>query len=200
MKKIIVFTDFDGTLTHKDSFWEFIKFYRGWSKLIWGLVANVHYLFAYKFRIISNEQAKERLFTYFFKGEHIIEFQKKCSEFSLTVIPKILREQAKKEIQEHQKKQHQIVIVSASIENYLQDWCEKNSFSYLATQIGVKNGKVSGQFISKNCYGKEKVRRIKERYPLQDYDIIYAYGDTKGDLPMLDIANYSKYKPFHRLK
>ena len=197
MEKNIVFTDFDGTLTYKDSFLEFLKFYVGMSKLFFGLLANAPHILAYKLKIISNERAKEKLFSYFFAGKDITEFQLKCDQFSVNIIPKILREKAKTKITEHQTNKHQIVVVSASIENYLQEWCKNNQFDCIATQIEIKNQKITGKFLSKNCYGQEKVTRIQEKYSLQDYAVIYAYGDTEGDKPMLNIANQPQYKPFH---
>ena len=55
---------------------------------------------------------------------------------------------------------------------------------------------ITGNFITKNCYGQEKVNRIKESYDLSKYDLIYAYGDSRGDKEMLELANNSFYKPF----
>jgi phosphatidylglycerophosphatase C len=31
---------------------------------------------------------------------------------------------------------------------------------------------------------------------VEEYDEIYVYGDTKGDLPMLGLATKPFYKPF----
>ena len=40
------------------------------------------------------------------------------------------------------------------------------------------------------------IKDSKEKYDLLGFNKIYAYGDTKGDLPMLDLAHESFYKPF----
>jgi len=40
------------------------------------------------------------------------------------------------------------------------------------------------------------VRRILAAYDLSQYDEVYAYGDTKGDKPMLGLATIAFYKPF----
>jgi phosphatidylglycerophosphatase C len=58
----------------------------------------------------------------------------------------------------------------------------------------VKDGRVTGRFLTKNCSGKEKVRRIAERYDLESFDHIYAYGDTPGDKAMLDLADEKHYR------
>jgi phosphoserine phosphatase len=44
------------------------------------------------------------------------------------------------------------------------------------------------------CSGGEKVRRIRERYDLTQYPIIYAYGDTDEDREMLELAHEKYYR------
>jgi phosphoserine phosphatase len=66
----------------------------------------------------------------------------------------------------------------------------------LGTQIEVIDGKLTGRFLSKNCYGQEKVNRILSLYPnRQDYHLT-AYGDSRGDKEMLAFADESYFKPF----
>ena len=55
---------------------------------------------------------------------------------------------------------------------------------------------VSGEFATPNCYGEQKAVRIRARYDLSNYAEIYAYGDSKGDRAMLELATYAFYKPF----
>jgi phosphoserine phosphatase len=52
--------------------------------------------------------------------------------------------------------------------------------------------------MGKNCHGEEKVRRILEQHNMSDYEVVYAYGDTAGDLPMMKLAGNSFYKPFRK--
>jgi phosphatidylglycerophosphatase C len=56
--------------------------------------------------------------------------------------------------------------------------------------------RLTGRIDGKNCHGPEKVRRIREQYPADEYDIAYAYGDTGGDRPMLALARHPFMKPF----
>jgi phosphoserine phosphatase len=53
---------------------------------------------------------------------------------------------------------------------------------------------VTGRFLTRNCSGKEKVRRIEEQYDVKSFGYIYAYGDTPGDKAMLDLANERYYR------
>ena len=42
-------------------------------------------------------------------------------------------------------------------------------FDLISTELEVKDGKLTGKFSTPNCNGKEKVRRIKEKYNLKLY-------------------------------
>ena len=96
----------------------------------------------------------------------------------------------------HKEQGHKVVIVSASIECWLKPWCDKNGLGLIATKLEIKDGRVTGKFLTKNCYGIEKANRVKEGYNLDDYDYIYAYGDSRGDKELLALAHESHYKPF----
>jgi len=89
-----------------------------------------------------------------------------------------------------------VVIVSASISNYLKPWCDEMGFDLIPTELEVIDGKLTGRFSTPNCNGKEKVRRIKEKYNLSEYNEIHVFGNSKGDLPMLELATHKYYKFF----
>ena len=97
-----------------------------------------------------------------------------ANEYSLGHIDSILRPQAMKQIAWHKEQGHKIVVVSASIACWLKPWCDKNNLDLIATKLEIKDGIVSGKFLSKNCYGIEKANRVQKQYNLSDYDNIYA--------------------------
>lgn len=88
------------------------------------------------------------------------------------------------------------MVVSASPENWIQKWSFSEGLELIASKLEVNNGKITGKILGKNCHGVEKLKRIKEKYIIEDYKVIYAYGDTSGDRPMLNVATHSFYKPF----
>ena len=87
-----------------------------------------------------------------------------------------------------------MLIVSASIDNWVQPFFPE--VKVLGTQIEVVNGKLTGRFLTKNCYGQEKVNRILALYPNRTDYHLTAYGDSRGDKEMLAFADESYYKPF----
>ena len=196
MQKIIALFDFDGTITTDDSLIRFIRFVVGDLKTLWGMVFLSPMLVVYKLKLIPNYKAKQMMLSYFFKGMDKQQFQKIAEEYSLKHIDTILRPKAMEKITWHKELGHKVIVVSASIECWIRPWCDQNGLDLIATKIKVKDGLITGKFLTKNCYGIEKVNRVKEAYNLDDYDRIYAYGDSRGDKELLGLADKSFYKPF----
>ena len=188
--------DFDGTITTEDSLIKFIRYTVGDIKTLWGMIFLSPMLIAYKLKLIPNYKAKQYMLSYFFQGMNEQQFQKVAQEYSLNHIDTILRAKAMEKIAWHKEQGHTVVVVSASIESWLKPWCDKNNIDLIATRLEIENGKLTGKFATKNCYGVEKVNRIKEKYNLEKYSVIYAYGDSSGDKEMLSIANERHYKHF----
>ncbi len=72
-----------------------------------------------------------------------------------------------------------VIIVTASIEYYLQAFIREYEIEVIGTLLEVREGKLTGNFSSLNCYGPEKVDRIKSLIKLQEYDEVYCYGIAK---------------------
>lgn len=199
MKQRIAFFDFDGTITTKDTLLEFIKFSKGPFRFYLGFLLNSPWLVAYRLKIISNQAAKERILTWFFRNHPLPAFQQLCDEFATGIMPGLIRPKALREIALLQEKGATVVIVSASPENWIGAWTTHIQASLLATRLELTPTpipRLTGRILGRNCHSEEKVRRIREAYPLSDYNEIYAYGDTKGDKPMLRLGTASFYKPF----
>lgn len=196
MQQPIAFFDFDGTITTKDTLLEFIKFSKGVTPFYAGFLLNSPWLVAYKLKIISNQKAKERIFTWFFRGTPLPAFREQCQRFADTVIPQLLRPKALEEIRMLKDKGFEVVIVSASPENWIKPWADRLSIECMGTRLEVKDNALTGRIVLRNCHGEEKCNRIRERFSLPEYTEIYAYGDTSGDKPMLALATKSFYKPF----
>ncbi len=193
---ILALFDFDGTITTKDSLMRFIRYAVGDIKTGLGILFLSPMLIAYKLKLIPNYKAKQWMFSYFFKGMEKQKFQKIAQEFSLTHLDTFLRLEAMEKISWHKKQGHTIIVVSASIENWLKPWCDRNHLGLIATKIQIENGKISGKFLSKNCYGVEKANRVKEIHDIESYNYIYVYGDSRGDRELLDLADSKNYRAF----
>jgi len=194
----IAFFDFDGTITSKDTLAEILKFIKGKFNYYLGILALSPVIALYKFRLLSNHRAKEILLIYFLKGMDVNEFNSLCQEFTEKKLPHLLKKSALHEIRKHLQRKTPVVVISASPENWIFPWCSKYNIECIATKLEVKNGKLTGKIEGRNCSGLEKVRHIQTRFKLSDYQKIYAYGDSKDDLPMLALATEKNYKPFRK--
>jgi len=193
-KQALALFDFDGTVTTRDSLPDFIRFAVGNIRYFAGLLMLSPVLLAYLLKIVPNDLAKQRLLSHYFRGWDIKKFSELCRQYNVRRLPKILRSEAIKKIDWHKSKNHKVLIVSASLENWLMDWCVSQRIDLLATRFEIKENTLTGFFEGKNCYGDEKERRIRELLDLGEFGDIYAYGDSVGDNAMLGLAN----KPFYR--
>lgn len=195
MKRLALF-DFDGTLTYKDSFLEFISYYHGKKAFYLGMLKLSPWLIAYKLKLYPNWKAKEKTLSYFFRHLPEDNFRKKGEEFAREIIPAMLRPRALAALKEHIKAGDRVIVVSASGEQWLRAWCNELGIELLATQLACEEGKLLGSIKGKNCYGPEKVERIKAHVSLEEYDEIFAYGDSEGDRELLALATHPHFRHF----
>ncbi|OXB07593.1 HAD-IB family hydrolase [Flavobacterium pectinovorum] len=198
MKKTIAAFDFDGTIIKNDSLWSFLKFSIKTPNLILGLTVLSPILILYKLNLFSNWKAKQMLFSYFYKGMPLREFDDYCSQF-MFCITKNVNSDALSKILSHRKNGDEVLIISASIENWIKPWADSHDLNtILATKIEIDNsGYITGRFLTPNCYGKEKVLRFLSLYPNRNDYILYGYGDSKGDKELLGLSDYSFYRKFN---
>ncbi len=183
----IAFFDFDGTITKGDSFALFLRFILG-SKFYVKLAQNLYLLMLYKLGFISNSSVKERILASCIKGMEVGRFAEFCKDF-LPQLESICKDSALQKIAWHKAQGHKVAIVSASFEEYLGLLAQKLEIDLIATKMEVVDLQITGRFATPNCYGAQKVERIKARYDLSDFAQIYAYGDTRGDKEMLELAS-----------
>lgn len=192
MRKIYAF-DFDGTLTTKDSLLAFIRFAKGDSSFVLGFLRYAHLLMLMKLGLYPNYKAKQKVFAHFFKDMEQETFDALCRQFADTHRG-LLRAEGIKAVEKAQSEGADVVIVSASIDNWVQPFFP--SVKVIGTQVEVEEGRLTGRFLTKNCYGQEKVERIIAIYPERQTYQLVAFGDSKGDRELLTFADEAHYKPF----
>ena len=188
--------DFDGTISDGDSFRGFIIYYCGYSKFILGSIILSPIYLLYVLGLIKNNFMKEMAISFYFKNESVTNLWNKGKQYSDNEIDKIVRGKAREKINWHQSQGDRVVIVSASANIWLDSWCSRNGIELIATELEEMDGKITGKLVNGNCFGIEKFIRVARLVNVNDYEEIYAYGDSRGDLELLDFANKPFYKPF----
>lgn len=191
--RTVVAFDFDGTLIKGDSLLFFIQYARGKWAFYWTFFLHLPYLILMKCKLYPNDKAKERIFSALFAGMPYEEFCRLGRNFSSQIESMQYRNRVQL-LREHLLKGASVYVISASIYEWVQPWCEQLGVkSVLATRVEVDtNNCLTGRFASPNCYGEEKVRRLLKVEPHREDYYLYAYGDSAGDSALLAFADEGK--------
>lgn len=187
----LVFFDFDGTLTTRDSLPCFALHSLGKLRTLIGALKALPWILMWKLGAVSNSVAKERLFSFLFRGMAAPGFAACCESFA-PEIEKMVRPELVARMARHIAAGDEVYIVSASIGDWIVPWAEKNGVDkshVIATGAAVENGILTGRFSTPNCHGPEKVRRIQAVVGDIGVRSVVAYGDSGGDLAMLALAD-----------
>jgi phosphatidylglycerophosphatase C len=195
-KRVVAAFDFDGTLTTRDSLIPFLYHHAGPLGFIAAMARSAPVLAGYGLGMLRNVIAKERLLKNFLNGTPLSALRQSGDKFARSGLPKLVRADALQRMRWHQAQGHYVVVISASLDLYLQPW---------ATAMGIENvlcsslesdraGRVSGRLAGGNCFGPEKLRRLSDSLGNRSGYILYAYGDSRGDRELLASADYAFYR------
>ncbi len=170
--------DFDNTIYKGDSTADFYlfclkkhpKIVCTFPKLIGGFI---------KYYILNQgtkTQFKEKMYTFL----QYCDTEKDVEEFWSKKISNI-------KVWYKKQQRHDDLIISASPEFLLKTPCKILEIKHLmASMVDPHTGKYNG----KNCHGKEKVRRLYEKYP-ETVIIHRFYSDSYSDTPLAELAEKS---------
>ena len=192
--------DFDGTLTRRDTLLPFLMRGLGWPRFLLVLLRSSPWLLAYTLRLLPNDVAKQRLFLAAFKDHTLADVQEWTRRWLAQDLSGQLQDWCMERLAWHQKQGHCCVIVSASPDIYLHAVAQKLGFDGLiCTEMAVDAGCLTGWMRTPNCHGEQKVVRLKswlaQRFGPDAGELtLYAYGDTPGDWPLLQMAQHAWYR------
>jgi len=203
----IVAFDFDGTITTKDTFALFLRYYAGSAKWALNIFRLLPTFIRYKLGLIDRHAVKKAVVKRFFKGHNAEAVDARAAQFAKDVIPALIRPAALERLHALKTTQEfgpdftdkSLYICSASIGPYLRHWAKTQNITanrILATELEALNGTLTGELDGYNVWGPNKVRRIHDAFSPQSVVILEAYGDTRGDKEMLHAAQVSFFKPF----
>ena len=197
-RTVVAAFDFDGTLTRKDTLLPFLRLGLGWSRFWSVMVRCSPWLIGFALRVVTNHVAKCRLLHLALAGRATLEVEGWASHW-LTALPSQLRSDVMAQLAGHQRAGHCCILVSASPDVYMRQVAKHLGFDALiCTEMAVSDGVLTGALRAANCHGEEKVARLKhwmaEQQLQRECMTLYAYGDTKGDKPMLRMADHAWYR------
>lgn len=193
---LIVF-DFDGTLTFKDSLLEFISFATSKPKLYLELLKLVPELLAMKLGMGNNEAVKTKLLRRVFRNKSKNELTTLGESFCNQYFDQLIRLKGLEAIRNYQAAGARIIIVTASVEEWVQPFAKRLGAELIATKLAYRNDQFTGELATPNCRGKEKTNRLKEYLSTEELPAYIAYGDTDGDAALYEFSAKYHHRFFH---
>lgn len=195
---LVVAFDFDGTLTFRDSYMAFLAWRAGPWRYAAGLVrlipASLHYLFDRDRGRLKAAAAKV-----FVGGLTPAELEAEAGRYAESDEGRrLIRPDAARCWASWRDRGAELAIVTASPEAVVAPFARRlGADRLIGTRLSLDgNGRIDGGLEGANCRGQEKVARLKAIYG-EDLELAAAYGDTSGDLEMLQLANERGYRVFH---
>lgn len=196
---IIAAFDFDGTLTSGlPSRLQFLYHLVGASKLAYGLFHSYSKtLFCREKYSLNPEVILDQLLLSGFSKQ---EMEDCAQTFFEGILIKKMRPEALQCLEDHQKKNHACVLISGAWDIYLSKVRQYYGFQELiCTQLEFdpSNEVCTGKTKYGYCIGQNKLESFKKKFPNREAFTLYAYGDSKNDLPLLNYADYAFYRCFN---
>lgn len=190
-KFVVAAFDFDGTITYRDSFIPFLLYAVGSLKFFKGLWQVAPRYLAFICGRITNQEAKEDFIRVYLGGLSKGQLESLGEAFAKEVLPKMIRPEMAERIRWHNSQGHTTVLISASLDVYLEPWAKKMGFAAVLSSrlFWDKSALVTGCLDGNNCYGAEKAARLTAWLGTKKADFLYAYGDSRGDHELLALAD-----------
>ena len=195
---VIVAFDFDGTLTIRDSFTEFLRWRAGPGAWALGLVKLAPALAAYA-KDRDRGRIKAASVKEFMLGVSRQTLEAEAAAFAEEIWPRFMRPDALEVWNDWGRRGAHRVIVTASPTTTVAPFARKlRAEALLGTEfVFDADDRITGDFAGPNCRGQEKVRRLKAAYG-EDMTLTAAYGDTSGDIEMLAMAQQPGFRVFRQ--
>ncbi|WP_285162907.1 HAD-IB family hydrolase [Shewanella goraebulensis] len=184
----IALFDFDGTITEIDTYTPFIYLSVPRWRIIVCYPFLLPFIILYKFKLIGASKIRTVITRLGFWNRQPDEVFAQGKEYALT-LNSVMRAEAKKRLEWHKKQGDLIVIVSASLDAYLIPWCEQHGYQLICANLEIQKGRLTGRYLGGDCSAEVKAQRVEQKHSLNDFDKVYAYGDTEEDSQLIALAD-----------
>lgn len=190
MRPVAAF-DFDGTLTRADSLYPFLCRVVGRPRLAAAALADLPRIALAAVGRGDRDAAKARLFRRVLEGRDAEAIRSHGAAHAANLVAHEIRPELRDRIAWHRSEGHELVIVSASLDVYLDVVGPELGFDHVVcTRLEVVDGRLTGAMLGGNCRGPAKVERLRAAVPDVDSRELWAYGDSAGDRELLAAAQH----------
>jgi HAD superfamily hydrolase (TIGR01490 family) len=189
--------DFDGTLTHHDSFIPFLRFAFGRRVFARRLLQLAQPAFKHMRKKLTRDELKETLIKVFLTGVDEHWFRQQAEAFCSAYWTKLMRPSGLIAVAMEVSSGAEVTICSASPALVLQPFADRLGIKLIGTQLEVVDGKLTGLITGHNCRCGQKVERLESIYGQLGNYHLRAWGDTRGDYELLAAAQDAHWRHFH---
>lgn len=186
--------DFDGTITTRETFPDFMRFAVAPRRLALGTLVLAPLIVGYRLGAVSGPRVRSSIVNFGFRGVAEAAVTQAGQAFARDVLPRLLRPEALQRIQWHKAQGDAVVVVSGGFDVYLSHWCTQHGLALICSRLESARGVLTGRYLGEQCVGAEKCRRVREEYDVERFPVVFAYGDTAEDLEMLGMAQEKYFR------
>lgn len=185
--------DFDGTLTTRETFPDFMRYAVARPRWMVGAVLLAPVVFGYRRGWVAGNPTRAGIVQVGLRGVDAARLRRQGEAFAREVLPGVLRPEAMARLAWHRGRGDRIVVVSGGLDVYLAPWCAAQGVELQCSVLAERNGRITG-YAGAQCVGEEKARRVRALCDPQAYTAVHAYGDTHEDHAMLAMAHHRTYR------
>lgn len=177
--------DFDGTLSERDSLLPFLARVAGRRRVATALAVDATAMRegrdAYKVAVLHRVLA----------GRPVDELREEGRTYAAELVRSGLRPGVRSRLDWHHEQGHEVVLVSASLDVYLDEVGRLLGLAhvYCSTLEVDATGACTGGLVGGNCRGERKAELLRGHLGGAEREL-WAYGDSSGDDAMLALARH----------
>jgi phosphatidylglycerophosphatase C len=196
---IVAAFDFDGTLTYHDTLLPFLFSLNAPLTTVLAVFLAIPALALAVLNGHYRQVAKETILRRTISKVPAEMLRKQAENFASGPLQTKIRPEAWKKLQWHKQQGHRCLLISANLDVYLEPWALSAGFHDLICSKLEIDGKgyYTGNLVGLNCRGPEKAQRLLQVLGPKNNYILYAYGDSRGDKELLQMADHPFYRCFN---
>jgi phosphatidylglycerophosphatase C len=187
----LVFFDFDGTLTTRDTVLPFGMYLirKCHARSVRKTACLFILLAGLKVRMLSNHGFKQRFCALLLRGASEQEVNLLSSGFANDFVTRVLNPPVVEAMRRHQRSGDEVYLLSSNFSFVLRPLHESwRSRGIIATEVESHNGRFTGKIVGRACDGREKLFRALALFGSDNLRAATAYGDSRSDRYIMEFV------------